>query len=181
MFSAVCLLSILLKCFCSKLSRWEGSSSLVECLTWDRGAAGSSLTGVNALCPWARHINPILVLVLPWKIRPYITERLLMGRETVWTQMRLFLGAVWSGSTRSTGLLLSQACPGKSVVRWTDWLDMTITWLGHKTSNHTNHEAHMRAQWLRGRVLDLRPRSCGLEPHQRHCIVVFEQGIFILA
>ena len=29
----------------------ERSSSVVECLTRDRGAAGSSLTGVTALCP----------------------------------------------------------------------------------------------------------------------------------
>ena len=29
--------------------------------------------------PWARHIYPSLVLVQPRKIRPYITERLLMG------------------------------------------------------------------------------------------------------
>ena len=29
----------------------ERSGSVVECLTRDRGAAGSSLTGVTALCP----------------------------------------------------------------------------------------------------------------------------------
>ena len=29
----------------------ERSGSVVECLTPDRGAAGSSLTGVTALCP----------------------------------------------------------------------------------------------------------------------------------
>ena len=29
--------------------------------------------------PWARHINPSLVLVQPRKTRPYITESLLMG------------------------------------------------------------------------------------------------------
>ena len=40
---------------------------------------GSSLTGVTALCPWARHINPSLVLVQPRETPPYITERLLMG------------------------------------------------------------------------------------------------------
>ena len=28
---------------------WERSGSVVECLTWDRRAAGSSLTGVTAL------------------------------------------------------------------------------------------------------------------------------------
>ena len=30
---------------------WERSGSVVECLTQDRGAAGSSLTGVTALSP----------------------------------------------------------------------------------------------------------------------------------
>ena len=57
----------------------ERSDSVVECLTQDRRAAGSSLTGVTALCPRARHINPSLVLVQPRKTRPFITERLLIG------------------------------------------------------------------------------------------------------
>ena len=35
--------------------------AVVECLTWDKRAGGSSLTSVTALCPWARHINPSLV------------------------------------------------------------------------------------------------------------------------
>ena len=26
-------------------------------------------------------------------------------------------------------------------------------------------------QWLSGRVLDLRPKSLGFEPHRRHCVV----------
>ena len=37
------------------------------------------------------------------------------------------------------------------------------------------------AQWLSGRVLALRPRGRGFEPHRRHCIVVLEQDTFILA
>ena len=37
------------------------------------------------------------------------------------------------------------------------------------------------AQWLSGRVLDLRPKGRGFEPHRRHCVVVLEQGTFILA
>ena len=61
----------------------EHSGSVVECLTPDRGTAGSSPTGVTAFCPLARHINPSLVhvLVQPRKNRPnlYITERLLVG------------------------------------------------------------------------------------------------------
>ena len=30
---------------------WERSGSVVECLTRDRGAAGSSLSGITPLCP----------------------------------------------------------------------------------------------------------------------------------
>ena len=54
---------------------------MVECLTRDREAADSSLTGITALCHSARHINPSLVLVQPLKTRSYITERFLMGRK----------------------------------------------------------------------------------------------------
>ena len=39
----------------------------------------------------------------------------------------------------------------------------------------------MGAQWLSGRVLDSRPKGRGFEPHRRHCVVVLEQDIFILA
>ena len=41
----------------------ERSGSVVECLTRDRGVEGLSLIGFTASCPWARHINPTLVLV----------------------------------------------------------------------------------------------------------------------
>ena len=61
------------------ISSQECSSSVVECLTQERGDVGSSLTGVNSLCPWARHINPSLILIQPRKTRPFITEGLLMG------------------------------------------------------------------------------------------------------
>ena len=54
---------------------------MVECLTRDRRAAGSSLTGVTALWSLSMNINPSLVLVQPRKTRPFITERLLMGRK----------------------------------------------------------------------------------------------------
>ena len=40
---------------------------------------------------------------------------------------------------------------------------------------------NLGAQWLSGRVLDLRPKGCGLEPQRRHCVVVLEQDTFILA
>ena len=60
----------------------ERCGSVVECLTRDRKAAGSSLTGVTALWFLSKtHIYPSLVLVQPKKTRLYITERLLMGRK----------------------------------------------------------------------------------------------------
>ena len=62
----------------------ECSGSVVECLTQDRRAAGSSLTGVTALCP-------SLVLVQPRKTRPFITERLLIGRKNQNNQKNLYL------------------------------------------------------------------------------------------
>ena len=75
----------------------EGSCSVVECLTWDRGAPGSSLTGVTVLCPWAGHINPSLVLVQPKKTCPFITERLLMGRKE-------------SNQTKQTNKIIAFSC-----------------------------------------------------------------------
>ena len=54
---------------------------MVECLTRDREAAGSSLTGVTVLCHRASNIYPSLVLVQHWKTRPCITERLLIGSK----------------------------------------------------------------------------------------------------
>ena len=43
----------------------------------------------------------------------------------------------------------------------------------------TRLEVIQGAQWLSGRVLDSRPKGRGLEPHQRHCVVVLEQDTFI--
>ena len=79
------------------------SGSVVECLTWDRRVAGSSFTGVTALCPSARHINPSLVLVQPMKTCPFITERLLIGRResnkknnsAYWNYLRFYAIICW--------------------------------------------------------------------------------------
>ena len=53
-------------CLSKSIAIWDDrghSGSVVECLTRDRGAVGSSLTGVTVLCPRVRHIYPCLVLV----------------------------------------------------------------------------------------------------------------------
>ena len=55
--------------------------------------------GATALCPWARHINPSLVMGQPRKTCPYITERLLMGRKEsnpTKAQSSLHICTVWS-------------------------------------------------------------------------------------
>ena len=53
------------------------------------------------------------------------------------------------------------------------------------SSNLLNSSIYLQAEWktvwLRGRVLDSRPRGRGFEPHRRHCVVVLEQDTFILA
>ena len=68
---------------------------MIEFLTRNRRAAGSSLTGITALWSLSKvskgakirnrynqvHIYPSLVLVQSRKTRPYLTERLLMGRK----------------------------------------------------------------------------------------------------
>ena len=58
----------------------ERSGLVAECLTRDREAAGSSLTGDTALWSLSK-THPSLVLVQPRKTRPCLTERLLMGRK----------------------------------------------------------------------------------------------------
>ena len=60
---------------------WERSDSVVECMTRDREAGGSSLTGVTVMLSLSEHVYPSLVLVQPRKTRPYITDRLLMGHK----------------------------------------------------------------------------------------------------
>ena len=56
--------------------------SLEDCLIRDRMAAGSNLTDVIALWSMSKtHLFPSLVLVQHRKTRPYINERLLMGRK----------------------------------------------------------------------------------------------------
>ena len=57
----------------------ERSGLVVDCWTGDRVVTGPNLTGVTALCPLARHINPCLVLVHSRKAHPDTTENLLTG------------------------------------------------------------------------------------------------------
>ena len=37
--------------------------------------------------------------------------------------------------------------------------------------------AALGVQWLSGRVLDLRPKGRGFEPHRRHCVVSLSKNI----
>ena len=59
-----------------------------------------------------------------------------------------------------------------------DVFEFSVKLQGKQLSFMINYRG---AQWLSGRVLDSRRRDSGFEPHQRHCIVVFEQDTFILA
>ena len=57
----------------------EHSGSVVKCLTRDGRAEGSSLTRDSALCPWARHNNPCLVLVQPRRPFPTYLQNCWLG------------------------------------------------------------------------------------------------------
>ena len=41
----------------------------------------------------------------------------------------------------------------------------------------SNQIYYMGGQWLSGRVLDSRPKGCGFEPHQRHCVMSLSKNI----
>ena len=60
------------------LPYFEGGQWLIGRVFDSRSlVVGSSLTGITALCPSSRHINPCLVLVKPRKTHPDITEKVL--------------------------------------------------------------------------------------------------------
>ena len=60
---------------------WERSGSVVECLTRDRRAAGSSLTGVTALWSLSKTHLSQLSTGSTQEDPSRITERLLSGRK----------------------------------------------------------------------------------------------------
>ena len=59
-----------------------------------------------------------------------------------------------------------------------------LKWVNIIVSTAILHHICMQysfAQWLSGRVLDLRPRGRRFELHRRHCVVILEQDTIILA
>ena len=98
----------------------ERSDSVVQCLTRDRGAAGSSLTGVTALWSLSKTHYSSLVLVQPRKTRPCLTERLLMGHKesnqtnkqngTVTPSWYIHLNILQSQHHGSLNIFLQQHC-----------------------------------------------------------------------
>ena len=49
--------------------------------------------------------------------------------------------------------------------------------INNKIQTDLHVPLNMGAQWLSGRVLDLRPKGCGFEPHRRHCVVSLSKNI----
>ena len=54
---------------------------MVECLTFGPRGRGFEPHRRHCVVSLSKNINPSLVLVQPRKTRPFITERLLMGRK----------------------------------------------------------------------------------------------------
>ena len=131
------------------------SGSVVECLTQDWGLGSAVAQWLSAWLetegprvraspaslrcgPWARHIYPSLVLVKPRKTRPYITERLLMGRKESNQTNKIKVEGLGARASmcpwaRHFILCLVRVQPRKTVRTWPkSW------WLGHKESNQAN-------------------------------------------
>ena len=68
-------------CLLSHTKVRERSGSVVECLTRDRGASGSSLTGVTALWSLSKTHLSLLSTGSTQEVPSRITERLLSGRK----------------------------------------------------------------------------------------------------
>ena len=78
-------------------------------------------------------------------------------------------GAFVLGVSSGTSSMVKNITTGKKLIQYLIYSNKTVT------------SDFQGAQWLSGRVLDMRPKGSGFEPHRRHCVVVLEQDTFILA
>ena len=123
------LIRVFTPCFEIHLRIRERSGSVVECMTWDRRAAGSSLTSVTALHPWVRHYSLFSTDSTQedpfrhnWKIVDwYVKNKKKYRRSHCVVSLSKTLSAACSRSTGST-----QKDPS-----WHDWKNW---WLGRKES-----------------------------------------------
>ena len=58
--------------------------------------------------------------------------------------------------------------------------NVTLSLMHQIMGQYHGNDALMHGE-LKSRVLDLRPKGPGFEPHRRHWVVVLEQDTFILA
>ena len=128
----------------------------------------------HCVVPLSKNINPSLVLGQPRKTRPFINERLLMGRkesikqtnQTNFSPVNLQHSFGKECGSRSDGFVTAdldlQCFPKKDKSRF---------------SRKRVKICPVGAQWLSGRVLDSRPSGCGFEPHRRHYVVPLSKHI----
>ena len=155
---------------------------MVECLTQGRRAMGLSLTGVTALCPWARHIYPSLVLVQPRKTIPFITERLLMRRKESNKQNNAtYLSPLPSSFSLKKWVFNISPAGSRALRSWrhrhssVSSVDQTLGPLDKSPVLQLHYMfcfdslQHIEQFFSRQTGLDSRWRGCGFGPHQGHC------------
>ena len=64
-----------------------------------------------------------------------------------------------------------------SVRDYTKYKHFAAQWGEMKNPNIEAIKSFVGEQWLSGRVLDLRPRGLGFEPHRSHCVVSLSKNI----
>ena len=155
---------------------------MVECLFQGRRAVGLSLTGVTALCPWARHIYPSLILVQPRKTLPFITERLLMGRKESNKQNNAtYLSPLPSSFSLKKWVFNIPPAGSRALRSWrhrhssVSSVDRTLGPLDKSPVLQLHYMfcfdslRHIEQFFSRQTGLDSRWRGCGFGPHQGHC------------
>ena len=141
----------------------------------------SSLISITALCPWARHINPCLVLVQPRKTRPDITEKLLTGASRIKTNNSITwhtfanFGCYPIGchGTKATDKLLTGTLKIYRTHKKAPWHQLFVDNLQGIAVLVTCHTWSQPCREHSGSVVvfDSKLRGCGFEPHHCYCVV----------
>ena len=93
-----------------------------------------------------------------------------------------FFDVFWSKITNYQWLLINFYAYFKKFQGLKETINKQKQWgwaflLGTYMLNFVPKNCHRQMQWLSGRVLDLRPKGHGFEPHRHHCVVSLSMNI----
>ena len=93
-------------------------------------------------------------------------------------QARHFVQTVCKDYQQMTKVASSRRFKIKLTYRHCNWYPGDLITSGFRSEKkRQNIQSFIGVQWLSGRVLDLRPRGGGFEPHRHHCVVPLIKNI----